>query len=248
MKFVLILSRSVLSEEKLRRNLEFLGYEVFCSASVLNELLISKGSKWLNLFQIVILSETVSDVEMNHLLSIFGSKKLRVYRIENDPFEKSVIEEWEKLGVNGWLETQSSLTELRESLSENMSQLPDENLQQYFGEGAVDKNYQFELFFKTLSNKERELMSILYQNDGKVISREEVTEAVWGGEVTQSQLAQLSQITRKIREKMTRFSIDNRCLETSWGKGYSLSKEFCEEVNYLNQQQSVMPFRNETIT
>jgi DNA-binding response OmpR family regulator len=62
-----------------------------------------------------------------------------------------------------------------------------------------------------LTVKEYQLMEILMQNSGKVISRESLLSRIWGldGEVTNNSLDSLVKLLRKKLEKDTRLQIRN---------------------------------------
>ncbi len=73
----------------------------------------------------------------------------------------------------------------------------------------------------TLTGKEFEILYLLMRHPGRVFSKEEIFERIWGEEI----LGDISTITvhvRKIREKIEENPSEPAYLETIWGMGYRL--------------------------
>lgn len=73
-----------------------------------------------------------------------------------------------------------------------------------------------------LPNREFELLAFLAQNPGRVYSREQLFEAVWGYEYV-SDAATVSVHINRLREKIEDDARNPKILETIWGAGYRLN-------------------------
>ncbi len=73
-----------------------------------------------------------------------------------------------------------------------------------------------------LPNREFELLVFLAQNPGRVYSREQLFEAVWGYDYV-SDAATVSVHINRLREKIEDDARNPKILETIWGAGYRLN-------------------------
>lgn len=236
MDTVLILTQNILAENELRQKLELLGYEVLCSNGLI-DLILRDRTKVLNhlsVFDIIIFSETLSDHTTEQLLEKTAQNRLRTYRIDDG----TSIEKLEEKGISGWLTPEMSLKEIREILLKNDSISYNENKYGGFRQSEDESEQQsLQNFLNDLSKNERRAFNELYQANGEIVGRNKLANCLWSGETTQSNLAQLSQIIRKLRQKMENENIDGNYIITNWRKGYYLSKQFCEQIaTYENQQ------------
>lgn len=226
MKEVAILTKNILIENDMEKKLQMLGYEVFCSTQMLELLLLQQGEQFLNIFQTIIVSETISDEELLLLLKNI-QREILVYRVDSDIPNDQELEKWQRRHQIGWLSKEISLKDLRERFSEDQQH---DTISQKKAERALEKKTakkkeeNYKLFISCLSRKERELFNKLYEADGKVIARNELCEQLWDSRSTSSNMAQLSQLIRRIREKMKDYEINSKSLQTHWKNGYSLSK------------------------
>ncbi|MBV7389501.1 helix-turn-helix domain-containing protein [Enterococcus sp. ALS3] len=236
MNTVLILTQNLLAENDLRQKLELLGYEVLCSNSLVNLILNDRTRAFNNLsvFEIIIFSETLSDDTTEQLLRKIAKNGIRTYRVD----EGSLIEDFEEMGLSGWLTPNMSLKEIREVLIKTGPTTENDRLKMSAGlQGEETEQQSLQNFLNDLSKNERRAFNELYQANGEIVGRNELASCLWSGETTQSNLAQLSQIIRKLRQKMENENIDGNYIITNWRKGYYLSKHFCEQIAaYENQQ------------
>lgn len=66
---ILILTKNLVVERRLQENLQYLNYEVFCSVKIFNRLKKIEAAKTaIHSFQLLILSDTISDSEVIQLL------------------------------------------------------------------------------------------------------------------------------------------------------------------------------------
>lgn len=221
MREVAILSKNILIESDLEQKLQRLGYEVFCSTRMLDQLLLQQGVQYLTTFKTIIISETVSDEEVTTLIGNIG-KSLRVYRVDSEMPSNQELEAWQNRHPISWLAKESSLKELREKLSED--QPYEKDTPQETEESPEKKEEAYLLFMDCLSKNERELFNKLYDAEGQAIARSALCHQLWN-ECTSSNMAQLSQLIRRLREKMKDYELNNKALQTHWKNGYSLSKK-----------------------
>ncbi len=73
----------------------------------------------------------------------------------------------------------------------------------------------------TLTAKEYEILSLLARNPGRLFSREELYDRVWGEE-TAGDVSTVTVHIRKLREKVELDPSDPRLIRTVWGMGYRL--------------------------
>lgn len=76
-----------------------------------------------------------------------------------------------------------------------------------------------------LSTREFQVLLYLCENEGKVLSREQIFEAVWGGEY--GDVGTVAVHIKNLRDKLDR---DNHYIKTVWGVGYKLIGSAGEEA------------------
>lgn len=74
-----------------------------------------------------------------------------------------------------------------------------------------------------LTAKELELLSLFLQHPGRLFSKEELYQRIWGSD-TQGDISTVTVHIRRIREKIEQDPADPHVLETVWGLGYRLSE------------------------
>lgn len=75
-----------------------------------------------------------------------------------------------------------------------------------------------------LSLAQYNLLELLYQNAGNVVSREEVVAAVWSNEEAEGVSEQaIDALARRLRERIAEIDPDNKYLETVRGHGFRLN-------------------------
>nr|MBO1342802.1 helix-turn-helix domain-containing protein [Enterococcus sp. 665A] len=213
---VLILTKCILAEEEFTRRLYMLGYEVFCSFDLLSRLKNKMSSDTITkYFQIIIISETVPDNEVEYLLENREFQSSTLYRKSSTMIEVSKNEE---SPIQAILATNESLESLREKLSQNNKK----NTSDKFANISPLAKENIKSFFP-FSKQEKIVFELLREADGEIVSREEICEKIWS-KVTQSNLARTSSIVKRIKIKLEGLGIDDSSLQTLWGKGYRLIK------------------------
>lgn len=75
-----------------------------------------------------------------------------------------------------------------------------------------------------LSLAQYNLLELLYENSGNVVSREAVVEAVWSNEESEGVSEQaIDALARRLRERIAEIDPDNKYLETVRGHGFRLN-------------------------
>lgn len=68
-----------------------------------------------------------------------------------------------------------------------------------------------------LSTREFQLLAYLMENRGRVLSREQIFDAVWG-----RGFSDIGTVTQHIKNLRAKIDPDSRCIKTVWGVGYKL--------------------------
>lgn len=211
---VLILTNCVFAEEELVKKLNLLGYEVFCSTHLLNEL-INETTNYpvIQYFPNIIFSETISDDEMGlaakneNIQNSVLFRKATTFTKNHKDFDN------ERFNL---LFMDSPLEEIGEKLRRNHT-----HRQQNNGLNLLSSNSKDIYSRLFLSNKEKQVFEILYNAKGSVVSRNEICKKIWS-QVTNSNLAQTSAIIQRIKVKLEGSVFVNCDLQTIWGKGYRI--------------------------
>jgi DNA-binding response OmpR family regulator len=85
-----------------------------------------------------------------------------------------------------------------------------------------------------LKLKQKEIVNYLIQSGNRTVSREEISRQIWNKEANKSVLASLSKIVSKVNEKLE-YECGHVAIQTVWGQGYRLSKEF---YDYFEEELS----------
>lgn len=231
MKRILLLTKNILAEELLVTKLQQLNYEVFCSASILRELLTQdRLDKLIDYFPVLIIGESISKIELTYFLKRLNKQKKTILRVEDDPVNRE--EEWphwQELGVKGWISPSDSIDVLREQLAKSYTPPPEKYPEYLDSEqlwDALEKKGDFQgLTLINLSVLEMQALEELCSQPGKIVSRDELCQALWG-EVSPSRLAQLSSLIKSVRVKLHGIDPEEALIQTVWGKGYRVLRDF----------------------
>lgn len=232
---VLLLTKNILVEQKLQAKLQRLNYEVFCCSNMFY-LLTQQARKlpMINYFDYIILSETISENELQQLLTVLPESKIILRKLENDP-------EGQLEGIHGWISEESTIEELRESLCQwEKRPMTQEVILSLVGNRIGDGNETTSTGSLSLSKLERRALEQLYQADGKVISREELCECLWKDGATKSRLAQLSILIKKLRIAFKKDGVSGETVQTSWGEGYLLTSTALEYYEQEREQEALL--------
>lgn len=245
---VLILTKNILVEQKIQKKLQALNYEVFCSTKVLEN--IEHQIEALNFFSFIILSETLSEKEVVRLIPLLSKYSSRIIRkvetkvtdIDHKYFQEEIL--------NAIISNGDSIDELRECLyllrmqsgrnhqqcdyqntirfSDNVSLIHSNLLDE--STSMPKANYQFLEALHKLSPIESEIMTILIQADGGVVTRESLCHQIWSEEITKSNLASLSSTITRIKNKFEKTDLSHNAIHTLWGKGYRINSELLDHI------------------
>ncbi|MBV7392073.1 helix-turn-helix domain-containing protein [Enterococcus sp. ALS3] len=223
MDSIILLTKNVQSEASLVEKLQVLGYEVFCTSYLLEEILQEYKANYLPLFEMIVVSSSVSDDEVKQILknNHFGISVYRIDALQDD----QEIAEWKKSGLTDFFSQECTVKDLRELLAKRKKAENLSDQRNYVQSLKRDKPLSFELFLNSLSAKEQQIFEILVDLKGRFIQRKDLSERVFGSS-NSSCLAQLSQIVNRIRQKINSKNPESSYLITNWGKGYALSESF----------------------
>lgn len=215
MKKVIILTRNIIIEQEFQNELQRLDYEVFVLKEFFDRAKPHYFENLLSFFDIVIFSETLTNQEFADLLPIVLEKDLHYLRRTDEPV--ATIDDSHCLPIV------CTLTDLREFL---LLSDKHEGQSERISRGSVHqselKKQDLVLFYSSLNNIEKKIISALAEGSGKIISRNELCNKVWNNEVSKSRLVQMSTAVGNIRKKIAHAHIDNVRIITYWGNGYRL--------------------------
>lgn len=234
MRSILILTKNVLAEEEIQRKLQHLNYEVYCSSR-----LLSRNSNQgelrqvLKLFFYTIISETISDIEVENILPILKRSSTIIIRKNDHLLKSELVENDLSLSISN----QSSIEELRETLmkpilsemdSKKSNKKDGVDFYQSYDEILPKSSAYYSLSKLSLSGMERKILFKLYLAKGKIVSRDELVEEIWSNGINDSNLAMLSNGIRRLKLKLSKEGLSENVIKTLWGKGYRLEHEFFE--------------------
>lgn len=225
---VLILTKNILAEQQLQKQLQLLDYEVFCSSEIFKNRKLYSIFKY---FPIIFLSETISNVEVEQFLEIISHEVNLIVRITVGQSTEDDQIDWRDGRIGGELVKTSSLDAIREKLI---------LLQGAYYEQKVEKNEQEcppiqnwekrtletaggRIFF---SKKEDRLFKLLLESKDNLISRSQICNILWSEGETDSNRSQLSCIASKIKSKFKQAGYEGETIITKWGQGYGLDPKF----------------------
>lgn len=207
---VLFLTKSVSAEKDLEDKIRHLGHEVLCSMSLLETTKKHALPKsFLDTFQIVILSETLSNQEIKVILEDISLSSLGIIQL----IEDSLTEEAQQGKKVTYMSSEASLSELREALSHYDAP---EKMGRYAEtlEEIVDR--------LGLSKRERTLLNILADTPGTPYSRADLCQRIWHKEINTTTKCQLSNLIKRIKEKIEEKGLDHLKIMTVRNVGYML--------------------------
>lgn len=231
MKPILILTKNLVLEQELQQRLQYLNYEVFCTVELFERLLVQDyqeavQKEWLEqfltLYKTVIISETISDNEIQMILPVLQTKDHILLRKLNSAPSIKEEEQMKKLGINDWIITEHSIDHLREQLSDKLAVYQKEEANIVFFYPRKNTLGDLEKLKNSLSNRELVVLDCLLQAKGEVVSREELCISLWNEAPNNSHLSQSSVLIKKIKMKLELAGYDPETLKTIWGRGYLL--------------------------
>lgn len=255
MNQVLILTRNVLAEQEVQQKLQSLNYEVYCSSKIFDTCRHNlEIREFFKLFQYVILSESICEVEVMELIQILKNHSIQIIRkVETNVTE---IDQrcLENDQLNAIISSSDSIDELRECLY-NLKNIDERteiapqnnNVVQLSGKVSLigsnylqksgrynEMNRRIIETLHRLSQTESKILSILIEAGTQVVTREEICHKVWKEEVTKSHLASLSSTVTRIKMKFEQADLEKIAIHTLWGKGYRINQNL---LNYLQTEE-----------
>lgn len=118
MKRVLILSKDPFGEKKLQELFQRLSMEVYCSLSLLSR--DQFCADIIRYFSLIIISETISTVELQHYLPRLKEYDIPIFR-RGDPIKVRQSElAWIENEVDGWIEEDAPISDMVEIVAEHI--------------------------------------------------------------------------------------------------------------------------------
>ena len=229
MSQILLFTNNPLNEQPFEEQLRKLGHEVFTTKTMINFCLIESSMKdFIKIFHHIILSETLSNAEVQELLGILRAYSIPIYRKSNELLKETQLEEWKEQGITEWIEINPSIEVLRETLSSEIIRQG----KVVFLSQRKDKR---ELSSLKLSSGEVKLFRILYRQQANVLSREEICLKMWDRGKNNSTMSQLSVLVKHLKDKLSQQQVDGPIIETCWGQGYKLDKTVYDQI-YIEEE------------
>ncbi|MGL9727073.1 helix-turn-helix domain-containing protein [Enterococcus sp. DIV0756] len=233
MSQILLFTNNPLNEQPFEERLRQLGHEVFTTKAMINFCLIESSMKdFIKIFHHIILSETLSNAEVQELLGILRAYSIPIYRKSNELLKETQLEEWKDQGITEWIEINPSIEVLRETLSSDIVKQG----KVVFLSQRKDKR---ELSSLKLSSGEVKLFRILYRQQANVLSREEICLKMWDRGKNNSTMSQLSVLVKHLKDKLSQQQVDGPIIETCWGQGYKLDKTVYDQI-YVEEEAKMM--------
>lgn len=243
MNKILILTKNILAEQQLQKQLQLLDYEVFCTTDIF------KKPRLYSIFQyfpIILLSETISNMEIEKFLGAITREANLIVRLIVDQSNEEVQVDWRAVGVDGELVKNSSLDSLREKLVMLQSDYYGQKEEKADQECPPIQKWEKRtietaggsVFF---SKKEERLFKLLLESRDKLLSRHQICNILWPEGETDSNRSQLSCITSKIKAKFKEAGYEGETIITKWGQGYGLDPKF---YYYLSTGQVQKDFKD----
>ncbi|MDU5334652.1 helix-turn-helix domain-containing protein [Enterococcus sp.] len=255
MNQILILTKNVLAEQEIQQKLQSLNYEVYCSSKIFDTCRQNlEIREFFELFQFVILSETICEIEVIELIPVLNNHSVRIIRKVDTNVTEADQRCLENEQLNAIISSSDSIDELRECLYNLKNSVgrteitkQNNNVVQLSGKVSLigsnylqkperysEKNRLIIETFHRLSQTESKILSILIEAGNQVVTREEICHKVWKEDVTKSHLASLSSTVTRIKMKFEQADLEKIAIHTLWGKGYRINQNL---LNYLQAEE-----------
>lgn len=211
-----------MNECEIQEGLQRFNYEVLVSKTMLDMILYTDKQWEIDFFPIVILSESLSNKEIEKIVPILKEKQVVIFRkCLRKPLSKE-IEGVKGLDINEWFDNSISIESLRELISMHT----DISSPVILETESHSISMPFEQLVMGFTKNQRKCFLNLYNAKALTTTREELCHYIWGDEPTKSNLAQLSVLIKALRRKLAEKGFPSDIIETVWGNGYGLKKEF----------------------
>ena len=224
----------------MQESLQKFNYEVFVSKTMLDDILRMSVQGSIRFFQLVILSESLSNKEVEMIVPQLKEKRVFVFReYLNEPIdnEKNSIKD---LAIDKWIPKDIGMDLLRELISDCAGIARKES------EKKHADNYDYDRIFLDFTKNQQKFFQKLYDAHASIVSREELCKYIWNKEPSNSNLAQLSVLSKDLGRKLINEGFSEDVLETVWGKGYYLKNEFYDLCRRPDNKYSDYPTESNT--
>lgn len=242
---MLILTKNVLLEQRIQKDAQELGYEVFVSNSMLVSFI--KGdypTKIFKYFRWLIFSESLDNAEISLIMKGIAKKSKQValpIMIRKDSSEPT--EETKRfmdtLGIENWISSSQSLAELRDLIekSKNINvidfQVTDSSASELPNQWEEARLGFLNHLNSIMTNQERVLFEYLIEGKDIITTRLTISRIIWPNSDHKKKEAQLSIIIRNLKSKIFSCGYKKPTIKTIPKRGYILDKDF---YNFLRQK------------
>ena len=223
---ILILSKNSLAEQDLQCSLQRMNEEVYCSTSLLPQ--TDSCLEIIKYFSVVVISDTIATLELEAYLPILLKSDVKILRKGSKDFIKNGEHAWMMDEVDAWIDEDTTITEITEviarmnSLSKRLPPQESDQIQSDPTKGNTQSNDDFMQLKSLLSKNEKRVLFHIYNGEGDIVSREQISQAVWDSPPTNSNMSQISAIIYRIKSKIEKMGFDESELQTVWGQGYRM--------------------------
>lgn len=225
---ILVLTNNVLSEMKLQAQLQQLNYEVLVSSSFLQQLIYQMPiQKEIRTFNLAIFSEKITDLEVEKVFPMLVEENIPMIQIVENPKEL----------LNNQLENQ--VVKVESDISAKALREQIETILQGSGKEqpsfSAHRSYDFPqervkkiplLQQAMFTQVELRILESLYKANGKLVTKEELSESVWQSDVTKSRETQIYTYIGRLNDKLRRIYPNDKLINAQRGRGYYLSEDF----------------------
>ena len=205
---ILVLTKNISYESKLQQELQVFNHEVLVTKNDLKDNLLTENAI---LFNLLFISELISEKEFvevqQQLTPMYKGEIVRI--LPEDELSAS----YEPTEVKNSKVEITCISRSFVNLREFLLNTAESNKLS----AQLNSKEEFDDF---LSKKEQILFRSL--DEEQIISREELCWKIWGIKETASKKSQLSNLVKKINEKLDEHNYTNKRIKTYWGKGYLL--------------------------
>ncbi|MGM0216137.1 hypothetical protein IGI42_003732 [Enterococcus sp. AZ109] len=245
---MLILTKNILSEERLIKKLHHLNNEVLCSVDLLDYLRQGKNILPINYFQLVLLSETLSNAELEIFLPRLSKLSAAIVRVSDQ--EKLERNPSDTPWIHGWISTNDSLEKIRENLAEAIEILNGKprwvtRANEYTRVSNLAKSDLIRTVRSTFSKMESRIFDrlLVARIKGQSINQQEMGEYLWENSGTSLNVYQLSCFIQAIEHKFNKAGILEEIITTTLDNGYQINTKFYQkwlqdepEISHLTYQ------------
>lgn len=219
-------------EQLFVEQLHSLGHEVLCSKKLVTDLQRKGGVNSVSdYFNVVIFSETISDNDVKNIIPLIVHQFSMILRKTDKELCQESRDQWKKYGVVDFTSQETPLDELREIL------IPKNQRNELLEASFVEcHKSSLENLYISLSAQEKEVFTLLEEENGNFVSREKLCYHLWNGAPTNSMESRLSGIVKNLRKKIGGAGFNESSLVTSWGRGYRLKELELQEYSVASPE------------